>query len=252
MALAIPKSTLYTLAEGVTGIPAFAVQRVCNKLGYPTTEDLDFGPKTKASVQKLQQRLSVTADGILGPQTQGKLAGYLCARQEAANDLPNSLLYSKISYESGGYLAAVNWSVAGGVDCGMTQRRVYDEQYGDDAVVKRAFDAVYQVDLSGDRVSELFGIFLARPGVKGNRELAYRVAVLNHNYPSLADAISRYGISGLSTYYKSPQSWVKSHGLRFPDGDAIETPLEWGQRYSLGNSSHNEPGQAVRLVRNWA
>lgn len=248
----IPRRTQYVIKEGMTGTPVWAVQRVLNKLGYPTSEDSAFGPQTKKNVKRLQSRLHVADDGVVGPATQGALGRFLCARQESVSGLPQNLLWSKISYESGGLLAAVNWSVPGGVDCGMTQRRVYDGQYDDQAAVKRAFDAVYQVDLSGDRVAELYGIFFSRPGTKCSRELAYRLAVLNHNYPSLADAISRYGVSGLSSYYTSRQSWVTTHGLRFPDGTPIETPLQWGQRYSLGNEGHLEPGQAVKLVESWA
>lgn len=247
----IPKATVYTVKEGDRGIVAWAVQRVCNKLGVPTSEDGVYGPQTKASVEKIQTRLNVTPDGAVGPQTQQALALYLCERQERLSGLPAKLLRSKVMYESGGFLGAVNWSVAGGVDCGITQRRVYDESYSDDAAIKRAFDAAYQLDLSGDRVSELTDIFIARPGVKGNRELAFRLAVLNHNYPSLADSISRVGISGLSTYYRSPQTWVTGFGLKFPDGTPIRTPLEWGQRYSLGNATHKEPGQACKLVTDW-
>lgn len=249
--LTIPQSTLYVVKQGASGIPAFAVQRICNKLGFPVAEDFAWGPKTTVAVKRVQRLLSVGDDGILGPTTQGRLAKYLCARQEDASNLPRALLQSKITYESGGYITAVNWSVAGGVDCGMTQRRVFDEDYGNDSVVKRAFDAVYQVDLSGDRARELFDIFRSRAGIKGNIELAWRVSILNHNYPSLADAISRYGINGLSTYYRSPQTWVSSFGLKFPDGALIRTPLEWGQRYALGSIAHDEPGQAVRLVREW-
>lgn len=248
--LAIPKSTLYMLKEGASGIPAFTVQRLANKLGIPTAEDLSWGPKTTESAKKVQTRLAVTADGVFGPATQRALTEYLCDRE--SQSLPAKLLISKITYESMGYLTAVNWSVAGGVDCGITQRRVYEEQYLDDAAVKRAFDAVYQVGLSADRVLELYGIFLPRAGVKGNKELAWRLAVLNHNYPSAADTISRNGINGLSSYWRTTQNWVTVHGLKFPDGAPIRTPLEWSQRYALGNQNHNEPGQAVRLVRSWS
>jgi hypothetical protein len=250
MPLTIPTSSVYVIKQGSTGIPAWSVQRVLNKLGYPTGEDASFGPQTEGNVKKLQTRIGVTADGIVGPTTQRKLAELLCARQEKNNDLPDKLLLSKITYESAGLLAAVNWSVAGGVDCGVTQRRVYTTDYDDEGVIKRAFDAVYQIDLSGDRVRELFDIFRQRPAVT-SRELALRLAILNHNYPYAADQISRKGISGLSSYWRTPQDWVKVHGLRFPDGVAIVTPLQWSERYALGNSEHREPGQSVRYVSNW-
>jgi len=248
----IPRSTVFSIKRGMQGTPVWSVQRVLNKLGYPTSEDGDFGPQTEGNVKKLQSRLNVTADGVVGPVTQRKLADHLCARQERANDLPDNLLLSQIMYESSGLLGAVNWSAPGGVDCCITQRRVYDEQYDDTAAIHRAFDAVYQIDLSGDRVQELHGIFLPRAGVRGNHELAFRLAILNHNYPYAADQISRKGISGLSSYWTTSQSWVKQYDLKFPDGHPIDTPLEWCQRYALGNRSHSEPGQAVKLVRSWS
>ena len=248
----IPRSLDATLREGDRGIVVWSVQRTCNRHAIPCAEDMVWGPQTTDAAKLLQVKLGVTPDGIFGPASQSALARRLCSKEETEHELPQQLLFSKVSYESGGYLGAVNWSVAGGVDCGITQRRVYDEQYDDDAAVKRAFDPVYQLNLSGASVSELYGIFLARPGIRGNRQMAYRVAVLNHNYPSLADRISWNGIAGLTSYYTTPQTWVTSFGLRFPDGAAIRTPLEWGQRYALGNSAHREPGQAVKLVQDWS
>lgn len=250
----IPKSTLYVLKLDTQGAAVFALQRSMNKLGITTDEDADFGPQTAANAKKLQTKLGLTADGIVGSVTQTALAKYLCARQEAINTLPKDLLLSKITYESSCYLGAVSWTSPGGVDCGITQRRVYEGDYITEDVVKRAFDPPYQVDLSGDRVSELYDIFYTnatRLYTKGHRVLSYRVAVLNHNYPSLADRVSKVGITGLSSYYTSPQDWVIGNGLEFPDGADIRTPLEWGQHYALGASSHNEPGQAVKLVTNW-
>lgn len=252
MTIEIPRTIDYTIKEGDRGIVVFSVQRTCNRLTAGVIgEDMDWGPATTKAAKALQYKLGVEGDGIYGPATQQALAKFICNQSEVEHGLPQNLIFSVVAYESGGYLGAVNWSVAGGVDCGVTQRRVYDEQYSDDAAVKRAFDPVYQVRLSASSFDDLYGIFLGRPGTGGNRQLAYRLAVLNHNYPSLADRISRDGISGLSSYYRSPQTWVTDFGLKFTDGALIRTPLEWGQRYALGNSAHDEPGQAVKLVRSW-
>ena len=243
----IPRTTDYIIKEGDTGIVVWALQRVCNKMGIPTSEDGVFGEATKSSAEALQIKMRTTADGVFGPKSQRALADYLTSREEKAEGLPENILLAKVNYESGGFLGAVNWSVPGGVDCGITQRRVYDHQFDDDDAIKRAFDAIYQINLSGSRINELYGIFMAR-GVIRKRETGYRVAVLSHNYPYLADRISRVGFKGLSSYFTSPQSWVTVHNLKFPDGHPIRTPLDWAQRYSLGNEAHNEPGQAVKLV----
>jgi hypothetical protein len=243
----IPKATVYVVRKGDQGIVAWAVQRACNKLGIPTSEDAFFGSATEESVKRFQTLIGVEADGVVGPKTQQAFARLLCRGEENTRDLPGKILWSKILYESGGYLGAVNWSVAGGVDCGVTQRRVYEGDYDNDAVIKRAFDAAYQLRLSGERVEDLHAIYLAR-GVIRRQQTAWRCAVLAHNYPALADKISRVGFKGLSSYYTTPKDWVMVHRLKFPDGHEIKTPLEWGQRYALGNLDHDEPGQAVKLV----
>jgi hypothetical protein len=247
--LTIPRQTAYTIKEHDRGIPVFAVQRACNKAGISTAEDMIFGPATLKSVKALQAKMKTQADGVVGPATQHAIGKYLCTKEERnLPSLPKGLLWSQVSYESGGYLAAVNWSTPGGVDCGITQRRIYDEQYQDDAAIKRAFDAYYQIGLLADRLVELAGIFLPRPGVKGDHERAYRLAALNHNYPSAADQISRVGINGLSAYWTRSASWVTANNLKFPDGASIRTPLEWAQHYALGSAQHNDPGQAVKGV----
>lgn len=251
MALSIPRSIVYTIKEGAVGVPAFAVQRVLNAAGIKTVEDASFGPKTKEKVEQLQTFLKLSPDGVVGPATQQAFVKRRANRSEKAFDLPRWLVLSKVLYESSGYWVAVNWSVAGGVDCGVTQRRVYDEQYGDDAVIRSVFDVRAQIELSAKNVRNLYDTYITRDGINGRRELAFRTAILSHNYPALADRISRDGISGLPDYYKTPQSWVTGFGLKFPDGADVRTPLEWGQRYALGNASHNEPGQAVKLVNDW-
>jgi hypothetical protein len=246
----IPRETDYTLKEGDRGIVVWALQRQCNRFDVDCAEDGVFGPRTEAAVGRLQTKLGVASDGVAGPATQQALARSLCAAHAAG--MPRDLLWSKCSYESGGYLGAVNWSVAGGVDCGVTQRRVYDEDYDDDAVIQRAFDAGYQVELSARTLINRHDAYLPRAGIGRSQELAWRTAVLYHNYQTLAERISANGVRGLTPYYTSTQTWVTTHGLRFPDGAPVRTPLEWGQRYSLGNAGHDEPGQAVKLVRSWA
>lgn len=253
MSLTIPRSIAYTIKEGATGVPAFAVQRVLNSADIQTAEDAVFGPKTTEKVKELQEFLNLSPeDGVVGPATQQKFVKRRTKREEHQFSLPPRLLLSKVLYESSAYWAAVNWSVPGGVDCGVTQRRVYDEQYGSDTVIRSVFDVRAQINVSAINVRNLYETFIRRAGINGRRELAFRTAVLSHNYPALATRVSYDGISGLSSYYTTPQAWVSNFGLRFPDGTLIRTPLEWGQRYALGNTAHQEPGQAVKLVNEWS
>ncbi len=254
MAYAIPKETDYVLREGDRGVVVWALQRTCNKLGIPTSEDGAFGPSTVVSAKAIQIMLKTAQDGIVGPTTQRLLAEHLCRRQESRSHLYNKLLLSLVMYETGGYLGAVNYNKPGGVDCGLVQRRVYDFQLGDDQAVKDAFDAAYQLGIVAADLKLEYARIMAR-GVVRKSQTGWRLAILDHNYPALADAISRNGFKRLSSYYTTPQDWTilydgkgNPYRLKFPDGHEVRTPLEWGQRYALGNPDHSEPGQAVKLV----
>lgn len=245
----IPAQTDTSLRLGDVGVVVWGLQKQCGQLtGTVMLLDGVFGRSTEAAVKQLQGVLGVTADGVAGPRTQAALA-QLLANQ--ATGLPDQLLWSKVSYESGGLLGAVNWSVPGGVDCGVTQRRVYAADYTNDDAIQRAFDPAYQIKLSARGLRSRYALYLSRSGTRHSPELTWRTAVLAHNYPALADKISLVGIAGLTSYYTTPQNWVIRFGLSFPDGQPIRTPLQWGQRYSLGSQAHNEPGRAVRLVTSW-
>jgi len=249
MSWVIPKTTDYTLKEGDSGIVVWALQKQCQRRNIDVAADGVFGPGTVEAVKKLQQKLGVAVDGVAGPKTQQTLTRDQTNRLQG---LPEDLLWSVSSYESGGYLGAVNWNVAGGVDCGAMQRRVLEKDYHNDAVIQRAFDSGYQVPLAGRTLKDRHDAYVNRPGIWGNDETAWRTAVLYHNYPAMAEKISMVGVGNLSSYYTSPQKWVTVHKLTFPDGFPIVTPLQWGQHYSLGNAAHREPGQAVKLVTDWS
>jgi len=257
----VPRETHAVLRRGDVSVVVWALQRQCQRLiGEPATADGDFGRLTEAAVVRLQQRLNVLDDGICGFVTQRSLAAHFGLLAEG---VPRRLMLSLMDYEASCLLGAVNWHSAGGVDCGVTQRRVLTAQLGDSLIVQRAFDAAYQIKLAAGTVRERFELYADRPGTKTSEETAWRAAVLYHNYPALAEKISLGGVVGLSAYYTSPQLWtqivpVYKNGelvgmtwLKFPDGTFVKTPLQWGQRYSLGAPAHNEPGQAVKLVTSW-
>ena len=245
----IPPRTDWTLRRGDFGIVVWSLQRQCQRLVQePALADGDFGRQTETAAILLQQFLDVEADGVVGPATQRALGMYLSNR---ASGLPKNLLLSLMSYESSVLLGAVSWISKGGVDCGMTQRRVLERDFADTQVVERAFDAAYQISLSARTLRERYAAWINLPGIGGRAERCWRTAVLYHNYPALADKLAHDWIAGLSDYYTSPQAWVTSVGLHFPDGAPIRTPLEWGQRYALSSVQHDEPGQAVKLVTAW-
>ena len=59
-----------SLRIGMTGDAVRAWQAVLNAAGLTCSVDGDFGPTTKALTQKLQARLGLVADGVVGPATQ--------------------------------------------------------------------------------------------------------------------------------------------------------------------------------------
>lgn len=73
-----PKSpvALRTLRRGSSGDDVKAVQRRLNELGHNVgAVDGKFGPATERGVRSFQSAERITVDGIVGPQTYGKLFG---------------------------------------------------------------------------------------------------------------------------------------------------------------------------------
>lgn len=253
----IPRSTVYTLKPGASGLAVWSLQVALNGFETDIAADGDYGPATTASVKSYQRRKGLTADGVAGPATQGSLARAIISPLRML--VPAGLLEGFAEMEGGNVLGAVNWSVAGGVDCGLFQRRVYDEDAGTTAVVQRAFNTSYQAKLLADRLVELRSIFLPRAGTRdayvGVRpeEKAWRLAALNHNYPSAADRLSRTPIHELDAYWTTPQTWVTSMNFRFPDGAAVRTPLDWCHMYAgvLGGA-HGHKGNVTKYVMNFS
>lgn len=70
---------LPVLKKGSEGEPVKAVQRILKSMGYDLGSnnpyDGDFGPKTDAAVRSYQKKNGLTADGIVGAKTWGKVLG---------------------------------------------------------------------------------------------------------------------------------------------------------------------------------
>lgn len=216
----------FTLKPGLQGHDVWALQINLNAVyASDIVEDGDYGDNTKARVTRFQKDQGLTADGIAGPLTQRTLALALLGGPEAAETLPKGLLKGIVEGESGFYVGAVNWSVAGGVDCGYVQRRVYDENY-DDAHFRVAFNGKTQFASVAAEVRDLKETFYGRKGATTHRR-AWELAVLNHNWPAAADRLSR----GLSIYIDprrddQPADWVIAIGVA-----GVETPREWADYY---------------------
>jgi len=248
----IPSSTVYSVrkeASPTFNIVTWGVQKNLNALGWGLATDGLFGKATHEAVRQFQSNEGLAVDGIFGPASSSSMARELERRVTA--DLPEGLLRGQVTGESGDLVGAVNWTVAGGVDCSYTQRRVLEADYADEAVVKRAFDGYYQLNLSARTLRGRKDTYYGKTGAP-THEKAWRLAMLSHNYPYGADQIATKGVSGLSSYWTTPQTWVKNIGAKFPDGNAVETPLEWCQHYSLGSAAHNDPGTMTKYVNVWS
>lgn len=249
MKLAVPTTTPYEIKRRQRGLKVWAVQRALNSLDYgPLVEDGIFGKQTEDSVLAYQISKVLFQDGVFGPKSSASVAAEITGLvTENVTGLPSGLLRSIVEGESGNLIAAVNWSVPGGVDCGYVQRRVFAADYENGKVVKRAFDARYQIRLLAKGLQSRHDSYYGHTGAT-THERAWRLAVLHHNYPSAAERIVDVGIGGLSSYYTTTQAWVVAIGAKFPDGDPIQTPLEWCQHYALGNPAHQEPGMMTRYA----
>lgn len=246
--LTIPAKTTVSIKDDSPAAAVWALQRLLSSLGDPIPEDGVLGQETLAAVRRYQNTRNLFVDGITGPKTQARMARSVIAKADVDEELPNGLLRSLCEGESGNYLAAVNWNVPGGVDCGFIQRRVLMPPT--QTAIKRAFDSRYQFKLAKNRFVNLFGIYKTRPAVHSN-ERAWRLSVLSWNWPAGADRLSRTAEKDLTSYWTEPQPWVVQIGASFKDGTRVQSPIEWARYYATGDIRHNHNGSAVRYVQTW-
>lgn len=243
------------IERGAGGIAAFSVQKGLNNAAVrpKLLTDSDFGPTTEENVKEFQRREGLFVDGVFGPRTSSALVDDIRERVEKKIDLPKRLLEGQIERESGNWILAQNRAVSGGIDCGYTQRRVYDKDYGNWSVVSRAFSPKYQINLSARQLRERHDAFVVRPGVTNPTVLSYipselerawRLALLNHNWPYAAARLADGG-----TLSDRTASWAG--GAKFKDGTSVVTYMDWAKFYALGAPEHNHPGLVAEYVVDW-
>lgn len=253
MTWVIPSDTVDHLVPGDRGIVVWSLQKLMGGL----TLDGIYGDATERKVRMLQATKGLVQDGKAGPNTQRVLLTALVTVNRGQT--PDGLVLGVASGESGLLLGAINKMVAGGIDCGAFQRRVYAADYDDDLVIEHAFDSKLQCQTAASAIATLETSFALKPGVHdgfggmGATEKAWRCAALNHNWPAGAATLAATPIRSLSPSWKVPQAWVTGHGYRFPDGSSVNTPLDWAHMYAgvLGAGVHSTNGIVTKLVTNW-
>jgi peptidoglycan hydrolase-like protein with peptidoglycan-binding domain len=207
-----PTTTKSSFRRGDTHLGVWAIQRLLNTVYAgkmtPLVEDGAFGAGTDTTVRKYQADVGIVSDGIVGQQTQQRMTRSVIIRVPYGADLPKGLLEGQINLESGGYLAAVNASVAGGLDLGLTQRRVYGPPYSE-ASVMQAMDPLGSVTLSAANLWTNADKYRnAHLGCPFNR---WELAVLSHNWPVAAEQFFKYGHllspNNLATWAPRPMTW---------------------------------------------
>jgi hypothetical protein len=239
-----PKSSYSTIKQNQNGWHVYALQAGLLALEYTVTTDGYFGPKTYAVVREFQNRNLLDTDGIAGPATQGRIIVMLDdVIHRSISALPAGLLRGFAEGEGGNLLAAVNWSVAGGVDCGVVQNRVTGPPYSMSKLT--AAFSPYQALLGAAKTwNERQANFYNKPGVvnrSDRREYAGRLAVLAHNWPYGADRLANgYALSTRTADWvpASLPSWARTYA-------------GWAQYYSMGSEEHNWPGSITRYVNAW-
>lgn len=238
-----PNRTIpHTLKAGAQGWPVYGLQRGLNSLGATIGADGAFGPVTELAVRAYQRESGLLVDGLAGRDTQWTIV----QRIEHVVDglhagLPVGLLRGLTEMESGSRLGAVNWSVAGGVDCGILQRRIIGPPFRA-ADLRAAYSPAAAMDASA---RELTGRATTYRGYGLGRERAWRLALLGHNWPWAAAQLARYR--------KLPDpdgraGWVPA-GVLFPDGVRVRSRIEWCEFYALGGKHGEATG--ARYVTDW-
>ena len=214
---------LQPIKEGVTGWPAFALQRAVG-----ATPDGAFGPKTKAALVTWQKANGLVSDGVAGPATQNKILDKLGS--EIASEFPgldSRVLPGFANKEGANILAATNsYTPQGsqpGVDCGPVQWRQYGPPFTISGL-KSAFDTRLAFRYAADILIKRMNDYKQRrPTLSTGRRL--ELAVLAHNAPFLSEQVVR---NGRLTTPNAEAGWTKK------PGGGHYTHAEWSIVYPAG------------------
>lgn len=215
----------YVLKKGLQGHDVWALQINLHAAGFAVSMDGVFGMQTKTAVQRFQDDRKLSDDGVAGILTQRSLALKLIEPVQDHEKTPHGLIRGIVEGESGWVVGATNWSVAGGVDCGWAQRRVYEQDY-DETHFERAFNGKVQFGILAQNLRGKKKEYFGRKGATTHKR-AWELAVLYHNWPAAAGRLSQ----GLSIYFDASKDhryaqWVASIGVK-----GVTSPAQWADYY---------------------
>jgi peptidoglycan hydrolase-like protein with peptidoglycan-binding domain len=245
---ATPNKTIpSSLKQGDKGWPVFALQTGLDSLDYDLSHDGDFGALTDKAVKRFQRDQDLIVDGIAGPASQSRMVTLIDANTHDRHErIPTGLLRGFCDAEGGNNLAAVNWNISGGVDCGIVQIRVFGPPYDPDNLA-----AAYNPAVAMERTAVTFQGRLSsyremRFAKTQPIEYAQRCAALSWNWPWGAETLAKLGV------FPNPSkiaTWAEVNGkrIKFPDGSPVMTYKDWAEFYAMGGR-HGE-GRVTRFVK---
>jgi hypothetical protein len=239
-----PRVSKVTLKEGDHHLAVWGLQMFLNGYDWCNIQaDGSFGPATDKMVKEYQRKTSATQDGIVGPQTNQRIVRSCIVAAPKGASLPKGLAEGQIDGESGRIIGAVNASVPGGLDLGLTQRRCYGPPYNEQDVMAAINPRVAVVATVSDIITR-YKTFASSVGYKRyGIEYAWRLAMLAHNWPFGAQELAAG--RGLST--TKIATWVPS-SVRFADGTPVRTWAEWAAFYAMGSHAHRHRGLVTGLA----
>lgn len=239
------------IERGEQGWRVFALQSALNARGASLATDGFFGEATLTEVLRFQRGEALVADGIAGQATQGRLIQRLGTKVHVERpEVPDGLMRGLAEGEGANVLAATNWSVPGGVDCGTMQYRVYGPPYAvitaaQGVPMQLAFDPLLSMRRAAREFADRWFTLGRLAWASRSVERAKRCAVLAHNWPAGADYYARYGHAPDPS---AKATWVPA-GTLFPDGAPVVTRQGWCEFYAMGGP-HGE-GRITKYVRDW-
>lgn len=223
----------YVINKGMTGWDVATIQIAFNSsvLNPKLEEDGNFGPLTETVAKDIQNLLHITVDGIVGPETQSRLCTQECNRAEV-NTTPKGLIKGICLGESSGIIPTTSATYPNGSrDYGPLQDNMSSPTQ---IQINDAYRPGLQAQRVGIELARIYKQFVQLPGAKSAEE-AWKLAVLNYNWPAAALAIAN-GEEKTWTYIESGTGikrkltdnapWVEQYRV-----ENVRTGLQWANFY---------------------